>query len=329
MGLFKKFGWLALALLLFAGIASCKEEEEETVSSESMVGSVKFDIPYYVLKGETVTMSASGIDFPKDVTYRWYVTGVYTDSLATNPVSVRFPDSLGTFKVSAVSYSPGYYIVTNTQEVTTIDTTWNASFTGLNKSRQVFVDERDGRGYRYITLGGLDWFTQNLFWGGTPFRASKATASFFGSVYTWNEAMAENICPEGWRVPTNGDWESLAAAMNNGVALPFIGNWPGLGAKASADVYLNENRMWPYSPDNLHTNDFGWNGMPLGYCFKSDPAVSGLGEYACWWSATEKDATHGYYRYIWYDSGDFPMSYTGKSDMRAFVRCVRTHPQSL
>ena len=328
MSLFKKFGWLALALLLFAGILSCKEEEEETVSSETMVGSVQFDIPYYVLKGETVTMSASGIDYPKDVSYRWYVSGVYADSLATNPVSVRFPDSLGTFTVSAVSYSPGYYIVTNTQQVTTIDTTWNTSFTGLHKSRNVICDDRDGQAYRYETFGDLDWFTQNLAWGGIPYRASKATASFFGNFYSWEMAMANgNVCPEGWRVPTNEDWESLAKVLNGGVALPFIGNWPGLGEKASADVYLNESRMWPYSPDNLHTNSFGWNAMPLGYAFVSDPTVSGLNEYGCWWSATEKDATHGYYRYIWYDNGDFPMSYTGKSDMMASVRCVRTHPQ--
>ena len=40
MSLIQKFGWFALAVLLFAGIASCKEEEEETVTSASMTGSV-------------------------------------------------------------------------------------------------------------------------------------------------------------------------------------------------------------------------------------------------------------------------------------------------
>ena len=68
--------------------------------------------------------------------------------------------------------------------------------------------------------------------------------------------------------------------------------------------------------------------MPLGYCFVGDHDIVGLNEYGCWWSATEKDATHAYYRYVWYDDPDFPMSYTGKSDLMASVRCVRTRPQS-
>ena len=328
MSLIQKFGWFALAVLLFAGIASCKEEEEETVTSASMTGSVVMDVPYYVLKGETVTMEASGIEYPDDAYYKWHVSGVYVDSLDTNPITIHFPDSLASFTVSAVAYCPGYYISVNTRQVTTIDTTWNTSFTGLHKSREVFCDERDGRAYRYVTIGGLDWFTQNLAYGGIRYRASQATAPYFGNLYSWEMAMEEDVCPEGWRVPTNEDWESLAAALNGGVPLPFVGRWPGLGAKVSADVYLNGTRMWPYSPDNLHTNDCGWNAMPLGYCFVGDHDIVGLNEYGCWWSATEKDATHAYYRYVWYDDPDFPMSYTGKSDLMASIRCVRTRPQS-
>ena len=331
MSLLRKIGWLVLAVLLVTGTVSCKEEEEEEITKESMTGSVNFDIPYFVLKGETVTMSASGIIYPDDVYYKWYIPGIYADSLAANTITVKFPDSLATFTVSAASYSDGYYMSSNSRQVTTIDTTWNTSFQGLQHSGQVFRDERDGQCYRYVTLGDLDWFAHNAnFRGcGVPYRASKATAAFFGSQYTWEEAMLHDVCPPGWRVPAMEDWESLASVLSGGASLPFVGNWTGLGEKASADVYLNGSRMWPYSPDNLHTNDFGWNAMPLGYSFAHDDTVEGLNAYGCWWCATERDADHGYYRYIWYDRGDFPMSYTGKKDMRIAVRCVRTHPQSL
>lgn len=320
---------LGIFLMLLLSLVSCKKVEEETVDPGSMSGTVVFDVPYYVLKGETVTMTASGIINPKDAYYKWYVSGVYIDTLTSNTITVRFPDSLGVFSVSATSYAPGFYSSAATQQVTTIDTTWNSSIKGLKPSGQYIVDERDGRSYHYITAGGLDWFCQNLAWGGVPFKASPITAAFFGNFYTWEEAMGEDVCPEGWSVPTNADWESLSAALNGGRALPFIDNWSGLGAKASAEVYLNESRMWPYSPDNTHTNDIGWNAMPLGYSFLGSNTFTGLNEYGCWWSATEKNDTQAYYRYIWYDLGDFPMSYTGKADLRANVRCVRTHPQSL
>ena len=330
MSLLKRIGWIFAVAALLLGWAGCKSEEEEETTSETMTGSVTFDVPYYVLKGETVTLSASGIIYPKDVVYRWYVSGVYNDSLSFQKVTVQFPDSLGTFQVTGVAYADGYYVSSMTSPVTTIDTTWDTSLTGLVRSEQVIVDDRDGKPYRYVTLGDLDWFSQNLAWQGTgiPFKASKDAAPLFGSMYTWNEAVHGNVCPEGWRVPSQEDWESLAAAMNGGKVLPFIDNWAGLGAKASAEAYLNSERMWPYSPDNLHTNAFGWNALPLGYTFSDGTTWSGMNSYGCWWSSMEKDAGNGFYRYIWYDRGDFPMSYTGKDDMRANVRCVRTHPQS-
>ena len=332
MNLTKKFAWLTLILALLAGLTACKEEEEET-TTESMSGSVVFDIPYYVLKGETVTMSASGAIYPDDVYYKWYVSGVYSDTLIGNTITVQFPDSLGVFRVSANAYANGFYNMSSVQEVTTIDTTWNGSLSGLSRSALSFVDERDGRKYAYVTLGDRDWFSQNLAWqgAGIPFKASRSAAPLFGSFYTWNEAVQGGVCPEGWRIPSREDWESLSAAMNGGIPLDFFGNWTGLGVKASADAWLNGTRMWPYSPDNTHTNDFGWNGLPLGYTFAGSVSkdFTGVGSYGCWWSTEEKNADQAYYRYIYSERSDFPLSYTSKNDMRAAVRCVRMHPQSL
>ena len=325
------FCCLGVMALLLLSLASCKKTEEETIDSESMSGSVTFDVPYYVLKGETVTMTVSGIIYPKEVMYRWFVANVYSDTLTTNTITVRFPDSIGVFTISATSYADGFYTSTKSQTVTTIDTAWNASLTGLQLSPDWIEDARDGHVYHYVTIGENDWFSQNLAWqgAGVPFKASPATAGLFGSFYTWNEAMKQDVCPEGWRVPASEDWEALAAALNDGVSLPFIDNWAGLGARLSAEAYINETRMWPYSPDNGHANDVGWNALPLGYTFAGTSEFAGVNSYGCWWSATEKNATQGFYRYIWYDRDDFPMSYTDKDDMRANVRCVRTRPQSL
>lgn len=323
----------AALLMLLAVTGACKKEEEEEESGKSMSGVVEFSIPYYVLKGETVTMSATGIIDPTDVIYKWYVSGVFTDTLSTSVVSIQFPDSIGTFNVTATSYSNGYYTAAATQTVTTVDTSYNGSLQNVPRSGKSIIDPRDGRQYSYVTVGDLDWFSQNLaFYGynglyySKAYKNSPSALGLFGAYYTWKEASI-NPCPEGWRVPDNSDWASLGSAMA-GKPMPFIDDWAGLGEKASAPALFNEDRMWPYSPDNAHTNDFGWNALPLGTTDKAGKLYTGENEYGYWWSATEKNADQGYYRYIYYDRGDFPVGFASKEGMRAAVRCVRTHPQS-
>lgn len=321
----------AVLLALLVTLPACKTETEEETTSASMSGEVEFSIPSYVLKGETVTMSATGVIDPAIVSYKWYINGIYTDTLTSPTITVRFPDSIGVFTVTATAQANDYYVLSKSQKVITIDTTFNGSLTGVKRSGLSIVDERDGLIYGYQTLGELDWFTQNLGYlgntGAVAFMHSPSALGIFGAFYTWEEAVTKNVCPEGWRVPDNEDWASLAAAIS-GTDVPFIDEWKGLGVPTSADGYMNEDRLWPYSPDNVHTNTTGWNALPFGVTTREAKEWSGGGEYGYWWSASAKNPTQGYFRYIYYDRGDFPMGAGSKTEMRASVRCVRTHPQS-
>ena len=335
----KKTALYSLLVLLLVSAFSCRTAEEEEVTGESMSGAIDFDVPYYVHKGQTVTMRASGITYPRDAYYKWYVSGVYADTLTSNVITVRFPDSLGVFNVSAVSFAPGFYSNSSTRTVTTVDTSYNGSVKGLSRSGFSIVDARDGMVYDYVTIGDFDWFSQNLAYvdrtEAVYYKQSPAVASLFGAFYTFYEAARLKICPEGWYVPGNAEWENLAASVNGGVALPFIDNWAGLGSKLSADASFNGSRLWPYSPDNTHTNDFGWNALPLGSMTSDGSQVAGERSYGYWWSASESADGYAYYRYIYYDEGSFPMGSVraGGSDgyvsgVRMSVRCVRKHQQS-
>ncbi|MDD2595221.1 MAG: FISUMP domain-containing protein [Bacteroidales bacterium] len=327
--------WL-LAIVVVLALVSCKKSEEETTTLPYMSGYVEYSIPSYVMVNETYTMTASGIVKPVDPIYKWHIPSLFGDTLTTNTISITFPDSLASYTITAIASKSGYYNSSNARLITTVDTTRGASLTGLIYGNSSFTDVRDGQKYITTKVGNLEWFAQNLAWSGAgvAYKWSSATHSLFGRYYYWNEATGgvsasglgagpQGVCPKGWSIPTNEDWEDLGKALNGNKAVSFMDNWAGLGEKVTVDAYFNGERMWPYSPDNANKNMFGWNALPTGNTQFGNTLFKGMNEYAFWWSAAEKNDKQAYFRYIYYDQSSFPMNFTAKDDFGASVRCVR------
>lgn len=332
----RRFIFICLTTLVFAITAfSCKKEEEEVETKLSMSGAVSFSAPAYIHKNSTLTLSVSGITAPKEFVYRWFIPALYKDTLTAQKITIHFPDTLAKYAITAIAYNPEYYNSSKSINVMTVDTTLNASLKGLKYGSSV-VDARDGQRYYTVEIGHLEWFAQNLAWAGagTPFQNSPATHSLFGRFYSWEDATGgvsgsglasgpQGVCPDGWSIPTNEDWEDLAQALSGGKHLPFADNWEHLADLVTAPASFNEEQMWPFSPDQTQTNTFGWNALPLGNTQFGYSLFRGFGEYAFFWSSTEKNPTQAYYRYIYYDLASFPMNFTTKEDFGANVRCVR------
>jgi len=337
MNLRHKLLWLLAILPALILVAACSEDdEEETTTKEYMSGSVYYPMCKYVAINDIITTTVGGITNPSDVIYKWYFSLVSADTITTRTLTFKVPDTLGTFTISASAYYEGYYSSSNSMSMVTIDTRRDSSLVGIKYSDKTFVDNRDGIEYQYVTIGNLDWFAQNLAWdgAGVPFMNSPVTHTLFGRLYWWNEATGgvsasglgqgpQGVCPQGWSVPTNEDWLDLANAVHEGQPYKFSDKWDGVGADLTAEAYLNGDRLWPYSPDNGHSNKYGWNGLPVGNTQFENVGFRGFQNYGFWWSSTEKNDTQAYFRYIYYDYGTFPSNYTMKEDFGASVRCVR------
>lgn len=82
-------------------------------------------------------------------------------------------------------------------------------FCGLSAAGSL-KDARDGKTYKTIEIDGLEWMTQNLDYkdkSSVCYDKKEKNCKSLGRLYAWDEAV--NACPEGWRLPTKDEFESL------------------------------------------------------------------------------------------------------------------------
>jgi len=322
-----------IILLTIAVGVSCNKTDE-TTTSLYMTGPLKSNIPSHLISGTSFELIASGITLPVDsLSYKWTTTGFNVDSLIGPSGTIIVPDSVGLYDITIQVTHPHYTTSQLSKTIIVFNPNSEESYSGVVKGNEYITDNRDGQKYYFSTIGNTDWFNTNLNWdgkgitligvsAGMPYNNVDALAVIFGRLYTWTE-ITQNICPQGWRVPSNEDWEELAKNANGGVSLPFDSNWPKIGERLSVTAKLNSENIWKYSPNSTKSNLFNWNALPGGNSLNSLRNYININQYGMWWSATEKDSKNAYYRYIHFDSPDFPYSYAGKSTFGASVRCVR------
>ncbi|MBQ1168621.1 MAG: hypothetical protein II143_05910 [Bacteroidales bacterium] len=315
-------GLLFIAAALFSTTGCIKD----VTTYQYMKGKISFDIPEYIYTGDVVYLEADGITAPENPKWGWVITKIQTDTLYSPSIVVKFPDTPAEYVVKALAYHPDYIVESARKNVTTVDTThMTGSLKGLPyDSQSTITDSRDRRAYRWAHIGSLDWFTENLAWEGAGYvyASSEVLNHVFGRHYTWEEATESDLCPEGWRLPDNADWEDLGKAIC-GSDVEFDKIWEDAASKVTPDAYFNGERLWPFSVNNTHDTAIDWNPLPCGYMQTGDGLFYGLKTYGMWWSATEYSGSEAYYRYIYWDSADFRPGFTSKSDIALSVRCVR------
>ena len=155
------------------------------------------------------------------------------------------------------------------------------------------TDPRDGMVYKTTTIGGQVWMAENLNYfdiEGAPssikndwcYWDKPENCESAGRLYTWK--VAQRVCPEGWRLPTNEDWTALLTAVGADTLNPIA--WTGANVLKSKSGWENGGNG---------TDDFGFTALPAGRKF-STKVQDGFTNHGCsayMWSATEPDITAG------------------------------------
>ncbi len=136
-----------------------------------------------------------------------------------------------------------------------------------------------------------------------------STESVVKSRVTAFSGRRQGICPNGWHVPTNAEWDALGVALG--------------GVK-------NEDGDFPYVGKKLKTTS-GWydNGNGTDYYFFAALPAGGysnsmvyVGDFAFFWTATPYNDLSASFRFLHYSKDGLYGHYSKKSIARS-VRCVK------
>jgi LruC domain-containing protein/uncharacterized protein (TIGR02145 family) len=210
----------------------------------------------------------------------------------------------------------------------------NVSFTSHNGQKQFnpsltygTVKDIENNEYKTIHIGTQTWMAENLqttkYNNGDPIGTtttlaeplpdsnvykyqwtyfnSPLYANIYGRVYTWHAASdARGICPTGWHLPSNSDWEQL---------FTFVGE------NAYYKLSESSNNIWMIN--NAGDNSSGFTAIPNG--FRATAGYFYILERANWWSSNSIDADVANYYQInqWNRSGGYYKNYG------IAVRCIK------
>lgn len=90
------------------------------------------------------------------------------------------------------------------------DTVFSDEQVVKTKQKVTITDSRDSNKYEVVIIGDQTWFAENANFyieGSCYYDKDSLKYENNGRLYTWE--MAQKVCPEGWRLPSDDEWKNL------------------------------------------------------------------------------------------------------------------------
>ena len=150
------------------------------------------------------------------------------------------------------------------------------------------------------------------------YQNKESYADTFGIMYNWYAVNSSKLCPDGWRVPTDEEWQCLEGFVDTKYG---IGDsvWLNLGLRGyDAGQRLKSENGWKPGIDG--TNNYGFTALPGGERLSRFYAGGSSG---FWWTSTEASNSSAYYRSLIY-SFELIARDTHPKRMGFSVRCIKS-----
>jgi len=137
----------------------------------------------------------------------------------------------------------------------------------------------------------------------------------YGALYNWYAVATGNLCPTGWHVPTNAEFETLEISLGMTAEEAALEDFRG----TDQGKKMKNNTGWPEGQNG--TNSSGFSALPAGYRAHATGIFEGLGITTYFWTQTSVGSTATYRRLDGDNDKVFKEStykHAGKS-----VRCLK------
>jgi len=177
-----------------------------------------------------------------------------------------------------------------------------------------FTDSRDGKKYKIVKIYEQIWMAENLAYkannGCFVYEDDESNIGKYGYYYNWE--TAKNVCPNGYHLPSDKEWEQLAEYINkkndSGVK-ESDGNWKNAGQ-------FLKTTDW----EDNGTDKYGFAALPGGYILGK--ISIGKGSTAKWWTSSSESNSYAWFRYLLYDNNILGRSSNDINDSFS-IRCVK------
>ena len=210
------------------------------------------------------------------------------------------------------------------------------------------IRDIDGNVYRIVLIGNQIWMAENLkvthYRNGDPildgtnigdysqelepkyrfsYNDDDTNIDTYGLLYTWYVVNdPRSICPIGWHIPTDADFRELEVYLGMSTADSQL--VCSLNNDISGKLKETGTEHW-IALNAGATNESGFNALPAGYRRRFEKDFDYLGQFACFWTSTEKNGNNAWYRHLYADTAGICRTYNLKN-YGFSVRLIKNRP---
>ncbi len=177
-----------------------------------------------------------------------------------------------------------------------------------------------------------DWASLDVFTGGGALGAPAyswynndvSNASVYGALYNYPAVATQKLCPDGWRVAGEYDWNQLIEYLfDNGYnflsGIPTYKVAKSLAAKTNWETSTHVGAVG----NNLSSNNrTGFSALPGGMR-RTDGSFANIGACGYWWLPIGGAGTAAPYRFMTHKNNSVFMSANESKRLGLSIRCIK------